>query len=112
MIQAIGFLLCVYLFVKALELIAMQKAGGIAPILAYIGAGIAILAALFFFYVLSQSSISTDPANLDNYGDQSEPGSLTGPNGLAPSAPTAPYTKCLQDAFTNDELEKCKRLQR
>lgn len=47
MIQLIGWLLCVYLVVKGFELIAMKE-----PV-AYAGAVIAFIAAVFFFWAFA-----------------------------------------------------------
>lgn len=53
MLQIIGWLLCVYLVVKAFELIAMKD------VVAYIGALIATVAAIGFFFMINEQVRAT-----------------------------------------------------
>jgi hypothetical protein len=92
MIELIGLLLCVYLLVKGLELIAMQKASAGASVVAYIGAAIAIVAAILFFVFFIQPSRDSTL-------------------GSAPAgASTSDYSACLENAVSSADRENCERL--
>jgi hypothetical protein len=55
MLQIIGWLLCLYLVVKACELLSMQTDGHMfARVTATIGAILALLGAALFFYLLNE----------------------------------------------------------
>jgi hypothetical protein len=107
MIQLIGLLLCVYLFVKGLELISMQKAGTVAAIVAYIGAAIAIFAAMLFAYAFSQPINEAGAGNVATTPDFGVPDAT---ENSAESAVTALYNKCLRNASSTKDAENCDRL--
>lgn len=85
MVQIIGWLLCIYLIVKAFELLAMQPINDTGRNLAKIGAAIAFIAAPIFFFMLNAQS---------NSGGDS-------------LSRTQSYSECLRGADTLAEMNRC-----
>lgn len=86
MIEIIGWILCVYLVVKACELIAMPTINGLGRNFALFGALIAIIAAPIFVYLLD----------------------LQANSGASSLSSVQSYSECMRQAQTLDEMSRCK----